>query len=343
VGNIYRKFRVIFDNLSFISIFNIVVPCLFNPSPHMRIFLSIILIHFVSFDAQCALKVKESIGFEINSTLIDQASQEILDTLISQFPDYLVEKIDIVGHCSREGEDDYNLLLSRKRSIAVYNYMTAQFPDIGAYQVKYFGEQLSPFLFGDEQSRCVRITVYLLERNVTVASVNLTSFLFPEESNYLLDHTALTTKMAPAEAKPLFQFIPADVVEKKTFSIEAIYFHGNSAIYKDESDPSLTELANFLKHYRDISIRLEGHVNGKMGRGYLKRAGKSNPERKIYKNAKELSLARAENVKEFLVFEGIFPDRISCVGKGGSEMLYPHAKNNMQHEANRRIEVVILD
>jgi flagellar motor protein MotB len=91
-----------------------------------------------------------------------------------------------------------------------------------------------------------------------------------------------------------------------------------------------------------LRIELEGHVNGHMGRRYLKLAAKTNPERKAYKNGKELSLARAETVRDYLVSYGINADRIVCIGKGGTEKRFKRPKNSRENEANRRIEINIL-
>lgn len=311
----------------------------------MRTALLLTLLSIGYLDAFAALKIQERIGFEPNSAVIGAQSIELIDSLIGFFNEYEVEKIDIVGHCTTDGDDAYNLSLSRKRSLAVFNYMTQFYPELGAYEIRYFGEQYSPILFGRDKGRCVQITIYLLERNVKVEAENIALALFPEEAEWIgmtrREIEIIPQKIVPEE--PEFAFIPKTFSSRNSFNIEAIHFYGNSALYKDESDPSLRELVSFMNHYQDIKIILEGHVNGKMGRGYLKRAGKSNPERKVYKNAKELSLARAETIKEYLVFEGIDPDRITCVGKGGTEMIYPKPKNNKQHEANRRIEVIILN
>lgn len=311
----------------------------------MRTVLLLTLLSFGNLDGFAALKIQERIGFEPNSAVIGMQSLELIDSLIGYFDEYEVEKIDIVGHCTTDGDDAYNLSLSRKRSLAVFNYMTQFYPDLGVYEIRYFGEQYSPVLFGRDKGRCVQITAYLLERNVKVDTDNVALALFPEESEWI-GMSQREIEEIPQELvsdRPDFTFIPTTFSPRNSFKIEAIHFYGNSALYKNESDPSLHELVDFMNHYQDIKIILEGHVNGKMGRAYLKRAGKSNPEHKIYKNAKELSLARAETIKEFLVFEGIDPDRITCVGKGGTEMIYPKPKNNKQHEANRRIEVIIVN
>lgn len=114
-------------------------------------------------------------------------------------------------------------------------------------------------------------------------------------------------------------------------------------MYRASSEESLEQLLAFMQYYDSIDIQLEGHVNGRMGNRYMKKSGTNNPEKRAYKNGQELSLARAESIKEYLVEEGIESSRIQCVGKGGTEKIYKRPKNQREHQANRRIEVVILN
>jgi outer membrane protein OmpA-like peptidoglycan-associated protein len=58
---------------------------------------------------------------------------------------------------------------------------------------------------------------------------------------------------------------------------------------------------------------------------------------------KNLSVARAMAVKEFLVNNGIEANRISHAGFGHSRPLYPYPEKTSEEElANRRVEVVII-
>ena len=287
----------------------------------------------------------EYIPFDHNSAYLSKSSREVLKTLIPDEPGWLVEKIDIEGHCDVNGGANYNLELSRKRAIRVYDFLTDYFPDRGDYELRYVDEDY-PFNFEDlEVNRCVLVSVYLLEIRELKGPVSKHS-LFPEEFPDFseLDGSALLDQsFSPTEIKRESSFIPAKFEEDTKFEIENIHFYGNSAIYRDESKPSLGELTHFMKHNESVNIRLEGHVNGNMGKRYLKKAAENNPERTAYKNAKDLSYERANTIKRFLVNQGIDENRIICEGKGGSEKLYKNPKNQAENRANRRIEVVILN
>jgi len=55
-----------------------------------------------------------------------------------------------------------------------------------------------------------------------------------------------------------------------------------------------------------------------------------------------LSIKRAESVKEVLLDQGITPDDISILGKGENELAID-TPDNTKHPANRRAEVKILN
>ena len=87
-------------------------------------------------------------------------------------------------------------------------------------------------------------------------------------------------------------------------------------------------LTRFMQANPKVKVEIQGHVNGP-----------------TYKNTKEfieLSTARARTVYEFLMVNDVEPERISYVGLGNSQMIYPEPKNKDQSEANRRVEVKVL-
>ena len=45
---------------------------------------------------------------------------------------------------------------------------------------------------------------------------------------------------------------------------------------------------------------------------------------------------------DFLLVNDVDPSRISYMGYGNSQMLFPEPKNKEQSEANRRVEVKVL-
>ena len=77
-----------------------------------------------------------------------------------------------------------------------------------------------------------------------------------------------------------------------------------------------------------VKIEVQGHVNG--------------PTFKNKKEFVDLSTSRAKTVYDFLLVNEVEPERISYLGLGNSQMIFPEPKNKEQSEANRRVEVKVL-
>lgn len=110
--------------------------------------------------------------------------------------------------------------------------------------------------------------------------------------------------------------------------LDDIRFVGNEDKVMRQSEASLLMLLRFMQENPRVRIEVEGHVNGP-----------------TFKNTKEfiqLSTARAKTIYDFLLVNDIEPERISYVGLGNSQMLFPEPKNKEQSEANRRVEIKVL-
>ncbi|MFZ1694674.1 MAG: OmpA family protein [Flavobacteriales bacterium] len=110
--------------------------------------------------------------------------------------------------------------------------------------------------------------------------------------------------------------------------LDDIRFVGNEDKVMRQSEASLLLLLRFLQLNPKVRIEIEGHVNGP-----------------TFKNKKEfidLSTSRSKTVYDFLVVNDVEPNRLSYVGLGNSQMLYPSPKNKEESEANRRVEIKVL-
>lgn len=110
--------------------------------------------------------------------------------------------------------------------------------------------------------------------------------------------------------------------------LDDIRFVGNDTKVMRQSEAALLLLTRFMQANPKVKVEIQGHVNGP-----------------TYKNTKEfieLSTGRAKTVYDFLLINDVEPARVSFVGLGNSQMLYPEPKNKEQSEANRRVEVRII-
>ncbi|MCO6146617.1 OmpA family protein [Flavobacterium sp. NRK1] len=108
--------------------------------------------------------------------------------------------------------------------------------------------------------------------------------------------------------------------------IDNLNFYENSFGVMPDSRPKLYELLETMRLHPKLKIKLQGHV-------CCMKADRSN-----------LSTQRAKAVMQFLNLNGIEKSRLSFEGFGVSQPLYPiPEKNAEEREANRRVEVLIVE
>lgn len=105
-----------------------------------------------------------------------------------------------------------------------------------------------------------------------------------------------------------------------------VLFKFNRAEVKSSAQTRMAQLADFLRHYPDRRVSIEGHTD--------------NIGTAAYNN--ELSQRRAEAIRSQLIGLGIASERISTVGYGKD---FPVASNDTDtnRAINRRVEVVISE
>ena len=128
-------------------------------------------------------------------------------------------------------------------------------------------------------------------------------------------------------------------------SLSKISFFNDAAIMTPGSTEQLKNLLDMLQENSSMHITLNGHTNSN-GRGNIVYMGPSKnffalSSDRIEKtgSAKELSTARAQVIKDWLVSQGITEDRIEAVGWGGTKPLYD--KNSPNARKNARVELEV--
>lgn len=106
--------------------------------------------------------------------------------------------------------------------------------------------------------------------------------------------------------------------------IENLLFDVNSASLPD-SIKELEILNQFMKNKPNVTILVEGHTDNKGSDSYNN----------------QLSLRRAESVKQYLVSRGIEPSRIKTAGYGKRKPVAPN-DTEFGRRLNRRTEIVII-
>ncbi len=126
-----------------------------------------------------------------------------------------------------------------------------------------------------------------------------------------------------------------------------ISFFNDAAIMTPGSKSQLTALQEMLEENPTMRIRINGHTNGN-DRGKIIYVGPSKnffalSADRVEKNgsSKELSTARAQVIKDWLVAQGIAADRVEANGFGGSKPLFD--KDSPNARKNARVELEVLN
>ncbi|MFZ8862109.1 MAG: OmpA family protein [Thermocrinis sp.] len=114
-------------------------------------------------------------------------------------------------------------------------------------------------------------------------------------------------------------------VEEPLMVRARIHFDFNKANIKKEYIPLLKEVAKVLKENPNINLRIEGYTDDIGTKAYNQK----------------LALKRAMAVKDFLVKEGINPERIQVVGFGKEKYIAENA-TPIGRLTNRRAEFIVI-
>ncbi len=124
-----------------------------------------------------------------------------------------------------------------------------------------------------------------------------------------------------------------------------VYFFNDAALMLPESKYELNSLLQLMNENPNYRIKLHGHTNG----NYTGKIMTVGPDNNFFSlqgavqgmgSAKDLSLARAQVIKSFLVSSGVDASRMEIKAWGGKRPLYD--KNSTNAKKNVRVEVEIL-
>ncbi len=118
--------------------------------------------------------------------------------------------------------------------------------------------------------------------------------------------------------------IPKEVA-KFTGVIDGIFFATNKATIRDKSKPILGKALQVLQKYPSVRVEISGHTD----------------DRGSVQHNLELSQARADAVKQWLVTEGIDASRVTTRGAGPNDPV-ANNKSKKGRAKNRRIEFKLI-
>ena len=257
---------------------------------------------------QVQAQIPTIIQFDFDKSTLTDSSKEQLSNFVKENQTMASAKIELHGYCDSSGTATYNDRLSLRRVEVVHQFLLSEgIADSAIIVKKGYGENKPLNDNATKEQRSLNRRVELI-----VAATGL--------------GTTLTVDQILSGAK----ISTGDKITLKT-----INFIGGYHYFIDESLPALRELLKVMRSHPTMVIRVEGHICC----GPLDEADGIDLGTEI----KNLSVARAKAVQEYLVNNGIEASRISSAGFGHTKPLHPYPEKTAEEEqANRRVEIVII-
>jgi outer membrane protein OmpA-like peptidoglycan-associated protein len=160
-------------------------------------------------------------------------------------------------------------------------------------------------------------------------------------------------KPTPPLDEPPIKDLTDELEQGHSFTLDKVYFFGNSAVAVSKSRGQLDELVKFMETHKNSKITVNGHTNGQnISQPYFRPRKNAvrflfaetddqqfdgNLVKEFKASATKLSMLRAKTVKLYLVNQGISGKRITVKGWGDTQMIVDiNARNSY---INRRVEI----
>ncbi|WP_114748351.1 OmpA family protein [Pleomorphovibrio marinus] len=135
--------------------------------------------------------------------------------------------------------------------------------------------------------------------------------LIQDVTNVVLDTTIVLEKL----------------VLERAIVLENIYYDLDKADIRPDAAEELDKLVQILKDNPQIRIELSSHTDARASDTYNDR----------------LSQRRAESAVEYIVSQGIDPDRMEAKGYGKRQLIIEDAQTEEEHQINRRTEFKVIE
>ena len=243
--------------------------------------------------------------FETDQFDVPQIETNRLVLFIQSLKDIEIERISIYGFCDDRGSDLYNLELSQNRANAIKKIFSSFGVDDNLISnVDGKGEVLLRVI-SSENLNIIRGLNRKVEINV-VYKITEAEVVVEEEKEY--------------------RFLNKKLKVGDKITLDNILFKTGYSYIEKESIPVLEKMADALRERDDIYFTIQGHV-------CCTRSARDAVDKKTGK--RNLSLARAKYIYDYLVSKGVRRTRMRYVGLKNK---YPLGKET---KYDRRVEIKI--
>ena len=252
--------------------------------------------------------------FQLNKTEQAKLDKWILENKTSKI-------LSITGSTDEVGSSGFNDTLSQKRVNSIYSKVNGKINIREDFKSISLGEKGATSPNKAENRKA--IIHYILEKDLARENEILgikPKVVVEEEIIPIEEETMNFPEGATLEDK-------IELSTKGTLiRLEDINFHINTFAIIPSSKRAIDELIYVLKKYPKLKIEIQGHICC------------------VNKDARNLSLDRARQVKRILMSEGISDKRVKVKGFGVSKPKFAiPEKSEFEAARNRRVEIMILD
>lgn len=252
--------------------------------------------------------------FELNKTEQAKLDKWILENKTSKI-------LSITGSTDEVGSSGFNDTLSQKRVNSIYSKVNGKIKIREDFKSISLGEKGATSPNKAENRKA--IIHYILEKDLARENEILgikPKIVVEEEIVPIEEETMNFPEGATLEDK-------IELSTKGTLiRLEDINFHVNTFAIIPSSKRAIDELIYVLNKYPKLKIEIQGHICC------------------VNKDARNLSLDRARQVKRILMSEGIEDKRVKVKGFGVSKPKFAiPEKSEFEAARNRRVEIMILD
>jgi outer membrane protein OmpA-like peptidoglycan-associated protein len=266
-----------------------------------------------------------SVFFRTNDSKLSQGMERRLDDAIYKGAISDKDAIWLIGYADEVGGVEENLRLSRARAKRVKSYLVRSgFRPERITLLEGKGKEGAHEIFFGEG--------YPRDRRVDIVRAAL-----PPAPEPVVEVVKPTPPPVVEKAKSVPPPPPIDVSKVavgESIKLDNIYFVGGSHRFMPNSLPTLDDLYESLKDHPNVRIKIEGHIccfPNNQGDGM-----------DFDTNTPELSLNRARAVRDYLIGKGIAAERMQVEGFGRRKPIYNIEQTEEQMQANRRVEIRIL-
>lgn len=260
------------------------------------------------------------------SVFFDSNKFEATKVEIKKLQDWMASNRDVKivainGYTDEDGSNGFNDTLASKRVNFVFNQVKDKIKIREDFKTRSFGEN-----FNQSKNKADN-------RKVTVFYILAKDLARENEILGIQSKVVESQEIIPIEEEAMNFPENATLLDKIQLSqkgtlirLNDVNFYVNTFAIMPTSKRAIDELILVMNKFPELKIEIQGHICC------------------VNKDAKNLSLERARQVKRILMSEGISERRVQVKGFGVSKPKFPiPEKSEFEAAKNRRVEIMILD